>query len=152
MGTFGLGGLHRQSTWLCPVATAGDLPPVAVDGSVAVALDTNIIYQYDAALPGWIPISGGGGGGSGSRTFNEVLTGAINGINTVFTTVVDFVAGTEAVFFDGVRQHPGASNDYTVSESGGVGTGFDTITLSIAPRNRPGPRTDDRVTVDYEIA
>ena len=151
MGTFGLGGLHRKSTWLYPVASSASLPPAAVDGSVAVALDTNVGYQYDAALPGWIPFSGGGGG-TGTRVFNEVLTGVINGINTVFTTSVDFVANSEAAFFNGVRQHPGASNDYTISESGGVGTGFDTITFAIAPRARPGVKPDDRVTVDYEVA
>lgn len=64
MGTFGLGGLHRKSTWLYPVATYSALPPTAVDGSVAVLLDTNVPYEYDAALPGWIPLSGGGGGGT----------------------------------------------------------------------------------------
>jgi len=151
MGTFGLGGLHRKSTWLYPVATAAALPPTAVDGSVAVALDTNVGYQYDASLPGWVPFSGGGGGAS-TRVFNEVLTGTINSINTVFTTAVDFIAGSEAVYFNGVRQHPGVGNDYTISESGGVGTGFDTVTFAVAPRARTGSRPDDRVTIDYEPA
>jgi len=149
MGTFGLGGLHRKSTWLYPVATAAALPPEAVDGSVAIALDTNVGYQYDALLPGWVPFAGGGGG-SGTRVFNEVLAGTINGINKVFTVAVDFVAGSQSVFFNGVRQHPGASNDYTISESGGVGTGYDTVTFDIAPRARPGAKPDDRVTIDYE--
>ncbi len=45
MGTFGLGGLHRKSTWLYPVPTAAFLPPTAIDGAVAVALDTNVGYQ-----------------------------------------------------------------------------------------------------------
>jgi len=61
MGTFGLGGLHRKGTWLYPVATFAALPPVAVDGAVAVALDTNIPYEYDASLPGWIVLPSGGG-------------------------------------------------------------------------------------------
>lgn len=151
MGTFGLGGLHRKSTWLYPVATAAALPPTAVDGSVAVALDTNVGYQYDASLPGWIPFAGTGGG-AGTRTYNETLTGTINGTNTVFTTAVDFTAGTEAVYFNGVRQFPGAGNDYTISESGGVGTGFDTVTFAVAPRARPGAKPDDRVTIDYDPA
>lgn len=60
MGTFGLGGLHRKSTWLPPVPTFAALPPTAVDGAVAVTLDTNIAYEYDAALPGWVPLTGGG--------------------------------------------------------------------------------------------
>ncbi|MGD9728058.1 MAG: hypothetical protein AB7L09_00150 [Nitrospira sp.] len=151
MGTFGLGGLHRKSTWLFPLTTVAALPPVAVDGSVVLIKDTNLAFQYDAALPGWVPFPVGGGGVS-TRTFNEVLAGTINGTNTVFTTAVDFIAGSEAVFFNGVRQHPGVGNDYTISESGGVGTGFDTITFAVAPRARPGAKPDDRVTVDYEPA
>lgn len=58
MGTIGLGGLHRKSTWLYPVATVALLPPTAMDGSVAVALDSNIGYQFDSALPGWLPFAG----------------------------------------------------------------------------------------------
>lgn len=65
MGSFGLGGLQRKNTWLSPVDTVADLPPTAVDGSVAVARDTNIAYEYDAAIPGWIPLTTGGGGGGG---------------------------------------------------------------------------------------
>lgn len=150
MGTFGLGGLHRKSTWLFPIETVAALPPDAVDGAVVLVRDTNLVFQYDATLPGWIPLSTGGG--AGTRTFNEVLTGVINGVNTVFTTAVDFVAGSEAVYFNGVRQHPGVGNDYTISESGGAGTGYDTVTFAIAPRARPGAKPDDRVTVDYEPA
>lgn len=151
MGTFGLGGLHRKSTWLYPLDTVTSLPSAAVDGSAVIIQDTNLGFQFDAVADAWIPFPVAGAG-SGARTFNEVLTGLINGINTVFTTAVDFVAGTEAVFFNGVRQSPGASNDYVISESGGGGTGFDTITVSDAPRGRPGPRTDDRLTIDYDAA
>jgi hypothetical protein len=149
MGTFGLGGLHRQSTWLCPYPTLADLPPAARDGSVAIVLDTNTPYQYDTTL-GWIPLIVGGG--AGSRIYNEILTGLINGINTAFTTGVDFIFGTETVYFNGVRQLPGASVDYIASESGGAGTGYDTITFTVAPRGRPGPRIDDVVSVDYDPA
>lgn len=149
MGTFGLGGLHRKSTWLYPIETVAALPPEAVDGSVVLIRDTNLVFQYDAGLPGWIPLTTGGGG-AGTRTFNEVLTGTVNGINTVFTTAVDFVAGSEAVYFNGIRQTPGVGNDYTISESGGAGTGYDTITFMVAPRSRPGAKPDDLVTVDYE--
>ena len=151
MGTFGLGGLHRKSTWLYPLDTVTSLPPTAVDGSAVIIQDTNLGFQYDASLPGWIPFPAGGAG-AGTRTFNEVLTGAINSINTVFTTAADFVVGTEAIFFNGVRQFPGASEDYVPSESGGAGTGYDTITFAVAPRSRAGPRTDDKVTADYTAA
>jgi hypothetical protein len=63
MGTFGLGGLHRKSTWLYPVATFASLPPTAVDGSVAITLDNHQAYEYDASIPAWIPLTSGGGMG-----------------------------------------------------------------------------------------
>lgn len=87
---------------------------------------------------------------SGTRVYGEDLAGLINDVNTVFTTAVDFVAGSEAVYFNGVRQREGVGNDYVRSESGGVGTGFDTITFAAAPRNRPGSKPDDTVTIDYD--
>jgi hypothetical protein len=89
---------------------------------------------------------------TGTRVYNEVLTGLVNGTNTVFTTGADFEAGNEAVYFNGVRQMEGVGCDYVRSESGGAGTGYDTITLANAPRSRPGPKTDDAVTIDYDPA
>lgn len=38
-----------------------------------------------------------------------------------------------ALYFNGQRLESGAGNDFTVSESGGVGTGFDTVTLLFLP-------------------
>jgi len=84
------------------------------------------------------------------RVYNETLSGSINGINTTFTTSSAFVASSEAVHFNGQRQEEGAGNDYVRSESGGVGTGFDTITFAVAPRSRSGSKPNDRVTVDYD--
>lgn len=85
-----------------------------------------------------------------NRTYDEDLIGAINGANTVFTTSQKFVAGSETVYFNGVRQREGAFNDYVRSESGGLGTGYDTITLAVAPRSRVAPRVSDTVTIDYD--
>jgi hypothetical protein len=85
-----------------------------------------------------------------ARVYGEVPSGLINSVNTVFTTSQDFVPGTETVYYNGVRQREGLSNDYVRSESGGIGTGFDTITLAVAPRDRPGLRPDDVVIVDYD--
>ena len=86
---------------------------------------------------------------TGTRVYNEDLTGLVNGINTVFTTAAIFVAGSEAVYFNGVRQREGASNDYVRSES--IPTaGYDTITFAVAPRSRPGAKPDDAVIIDYD--
>jgi len=62
------------------------------------------------------------------------LTGALNGINQTFTLAEK---GTHLpptgiqirLFRNGVSLHPGVGHDYTVTESGGAGTGFDTVTL-----------------------
>lgn len=91
-------------------------------------------------------------GGATTRVRGEVLTGAINGINAIFTTASDFVPASEAVIFNGLRQFEGVSNDYLRSESGGIGTGYDTITFAVVPRNRPGSKPDDSVLIDYDLA
>lgn len=70
-----------------------------------------------------------GGGTRGLVTINE----APDGVRTSFTTAVDFKVGAgeeEMVFVNGDLQRRDASCDYTVSESGGAGTGFDTITFN----------------------
>jgi hypothetical protein len=87
---------------------------------------------------------------TGTRTYNESLSGTINDANTVFTSSADFEAGSETVYFNGVRQTEGVGCDYVRSESGGVGTGYDTITLTVSPRNRSGAKPDDAVTIDYD--
>ena len=64
--------------------------------------------------------------GEGQVT-GEVPSGVIDNANTDFTTANDFQPGTERVYYNGERLKSGAGNDYTISESGGLGTGFDTI-------------------------
>jgi hypothetical protein len=101
--------------------------------------------------PRFVSCAGGGGGGgatpSNLRT-NVALLGTIDGVNTVFTTPDTFVHdGTtnEAVYLRGKRVLEGIGNDYTASESGGPGTGYDTITFTQAPK------TPDNVLIDYYI-
>lgn len=80
---------------------------------------------------------------------NVAPSGTVNGINTVFTTPEDFVHdGTqdEQVYLRGLRRCEGAGNDYVASESGGVGTGYDTITFATAPK------TGDLILIDYHVA
>jgi hypothetical protein len=75
------------------------------------------------------------------------LVGAINGANTVFTTPDDFEhdpsGASIAVYYNGMRLEGGTGCDYTVSESGGAGTGFDTVTLTFAPKS------GDKLLADY---
>jgi|MudIll2142460700_1097286.scaffolds.fasta_scaffold00003_135 hypothetical protein len=66
------------------------------------------------------------------------LLGLKDGTNTTFQTPEIFMQqGTVViqVYWNGQRLRLGSTNDYTVAESGGVGTGFDTIIMAIAPRN-----------------
>jgi hypothetical protein len=86
---------------------------------------------------------------AGVRVYNETLTGPVNGINTTFTTSSNYVPNTEAVYFNGIRQLEGPTEDYVRFESGGLGTGFDAISFAIAPRSRPGSKSDDTVAIDY---
>lgn len=80
-----------------------------------------------------------------ARVVGVPPVGAINGSNVTYTTPHKFVhqvgGDTIRVYFNGLRMYPG--EDYTLSESGGVGTGYDTITLAYAPRN------GDHLLVDY---
>lgn len=82
------------------------------------------------------------------------LSSQIDGIASSFTTTADFVHTTPvgtgptiAVYHNGQRLRFGGGNDYTVSESGGPGTGFDTVDLNFTPLAAPG--NPDTLTVDY---
>ena len=63
------------------------------------------------------------------------LAGLKNGLNPTFTTPDKFVTGTIRLYWNGQRLLEGGSIDFITSESGGAGTGFDTITfIGRAPR------------------
>lgn len=80
------------------------------------------------------------------RTGRE-LSGPIDGLNVSFRVpsadkfVHDLPLLSIDVYYNGVRL--ALSDDYTVSESGGVGTGYDTVVLGIPPL--PG----DHLLADY---
>lgn len=79
----------------------------------------------------------------------QALTGVKNGANFTFKT-----PGTDKfahnlpflsihVFLNGIRLS--LLDDYTIAESGGVGSGYDTVILEVAPRAM------DKVFADYVI-
>ena len=76
----------------------------------------------------------------------EDLTGQVDGANADFQTVQKYRPGREAVFLNGLRQRPGAGCDYVRIESGGTGTGYDTIQFT------DPPPLGDWVLVDYDLA
>jgi hypothetical protein len=80
------------------------------------------------------------------QRWDIALSGVTNGINVSFATPEFFLQVSNLhirVYLNGQRLREGAGNDYTVAESGGLGTGFDTVILAIAPRS------GDTVTADF---
>jgi hypothetical protein len=73
--------------------------------------------------------------------------GPRDGINLVFTTPDYFFVSTYvscSVYRNGVRLESGTDNDYTIAESGGPGTGYDTVILKAFP-----PLPPEKLTIDY---
>lgn len=102
---------------------------------VSTSDDEILLVFLDAAF--------GGPGGGGVRFFQQALTPT--GDPKVFTVPIDFKHGgvdTEILSYNGQRLIEGSGNDYVASESGGVGTGYDTITLEFTPRPASNWRID----------
>lgn len=70
----------------------------------------------------------------------EVPSGAVDSVNTTYMTANTFFFNSISVFINGVQ-----GNILSISESGGVGAGHDTIEIEYPPE--PG----DEVTVNYII-
>lgn len=103
-----------QRLWLCVVATQGA---------------ANWIQMVSDPAP--------------ARVYNYDPTGVMDGQNAGFT-LPKFVDGTQSVSLNGMRLNPGVGNDYITAESGGVGTGFDTLVLEFAPN------AGESLLVDYD--
>lgn len=80
-----------------------------------------------------------------------VLSGVQNGVNLIFTipdkAIHDPPKLQLKVYRNGVLQHPGIGNDYVASESGGAGTGFDTITLAAGT----APIANEKLWANYVL-
>ena len=81
------------------------------------------------------------------RKYDVELVGVKDGVNVTFTTPDLFDPDTLLVYVNGVRQQVGAGCDFEVSESGGIGTGYDTITLD----SRLAPKVEESVFADYTL-
>lgn len=60
----------------------------------------------------------------------QPLAGDKDGVNLTYTSPDVFLPGTEEIFRNGVLLDEGADNDYTLDESAGPGTGYDTIIMA----------------------
>lgn len=83
-----------------------------------------------------------------------LLSGVKNSVNKVFTTPDKFFHNAQRsmkLYLNGQRLNQGADGigDYLTSESGGVGTGYDTITFNVSV---PAPRASDILMADYFVA
>jgi hypothetical protein len=88
-------------------------------------------------------------GGNTQYKTDQQLVGTIDGSNRIFTTPDIFLHDppdtSVQVYINGQRIYQ--DRDYTISESGGVGTGYDTITFVAPPI--PGPPDPDYLSADY---
>lgn len=79
------------------------------------------------------------------------LLGVVDDSNTVYTIPSgSFIQNTTykiIVYKNGVKQL--FLDDYFIAESGGPGTGYDTVIFTVAPTTTPAP--DDVLTADYYI-
>jgi hypothetical protein len=94
MGNFGIGGLVKPTTWIPPVATFAALPAAALPGSVSVALDTGIAYEFIGGI--WTPLATGGSGGNAGTIIRPYAAGVIVN-DAVFQKADGTAAPTSAV-------------------------------------------------------
>lgn len=97
---------------------------------VATSTDELLVIPLDVAF--------GGLPSSGIRFFDQQFNEAPDGVRTSFTTAINFRHGGpdgESVHYSGQRLFEGAANDYIAVESGGVGTGYDTIVMAVPPKS-----------------
>jgi hypothetical protein len=90
---------------------------------VALAVDWLMVIPL-GVITGWI----------GTRYFQQVLIPTAN--PRIFLAPQQFKHGsvdTEVVYYNGQRLTEGSGNDYFATESGGAGTGYDSIVLTFDP-------------------
>ena len=85
--------------------------------------------------------------GGDAQKYEQDLIGDKNKTNLVYTTPDLFQPDSIRVYRMGVRANRGSSDDYIISESGGLGTGYDTITFNDRP-----PEAGTELFADYILA
>lgn len=80
------------------------------------------------------------------------LDGVVDGVNNIFTIpngekFLETSIYKIIVYMNGVKQFFGG--DYLIAESGGVGTGYDTVIMTTVPSPTPSP--PDVITADYYV-
>lgn len=130
----------------------GELRNKILVGDITVECSDIDLLQFNTAHKLFLQNSGvvdglevtGGAGVGGFDVQDADLIGDQDGINTTFTTATKFIHTSsfkEVIFSNGLRNH--IPEDYTIAESGGPGTGYDTILFVLSPDE------DDVITIDY---
>lgn len=145
-----------------PTVTASVLQPFLASGAgpvvgllapdVRVAITIDEIHKEDLddamAQFGFVFVAEGVTVSQTPRV-GVVPLGVINGTNKVFSLAEDFEhdgLNKEAVYLRGLRRSEGVGCDYVASESGGPGTGYDTLTFANAPK------VGDTILIDYFLS
>ena len=122
------------------IGTIGDYY-ARTDGGTNSAAPAYLKVTDTGLNTGWVPIA---------PIITDDLTAQVDGVLSAFALTATgkaFHDPTQQVVMDiylnGQRQVVGGTEDYTVSESGGAGTGFDTISFTFIPRSA------DRLIVNY---
>jgi hypothetical protein len=128
----------------------GELKTKFETGEAVVTRSNIDLIQFDDCQKEWLQLYGvtdgiEGGGGSASLNFTfmqgQELIGTIDGSNRIFTTTHRFINGTWGnnefrieIFHNGRKLV--LTTDYIIAESGGPGTGYDTIIFTFTPSDR----------------
>lgn len=112
-----------------------EVPVIDVEVEDTPAVSVTVAEDIVAVITIEGPPGGQGPPGQGVQVFGESLTGA-DGTETVFTTASPYLAGSTAVYVNGLREFRGDA--YTE-------TGASTITFIDPPLNT------DSIRVDYII-
>jgi hypothetical protein len=117
--------------------------PPAIPQYIGDAFDSDLLFFWPAA---------GGSGGGGSRLYGRPLNGTKDGSNRDFTTDEKFLPDSIKVYHCGrtlIRSTVPmpTGGEYYVSESGGAGTGYDTVSfLSFIPVEQ------SEILADYDVS
>lgn len=124
-----------------------------------IIVDSDIdLLQFDDAQKAFLKASGVINGLSVTagqlgvlRKDDVLLNGVVNNVNTIFTIPsgkwIQNATYKIIVYLNGVKQ--AYLDDFLIAESGGVGTGFDTVIFTVPPSNVLSP--PDVVTADYYV-
>lgn len=119
MGYFVKKDKHGHEGFVLDSGPTADRPATPIDAHMRFNTDTNSIEYFNGTV--YVDIAKAG---TASTVVDKLTT---DGLTATFTMTVEHTDASKIiVFIDGVYQHPGISNNYTVS-------GFNLIFTSIPP-------------------